>query len=420
MSLSLQDGIRGFYGHRSRTRMAAFLVLAIVTAACGDGGDAASTTSPATESPTTSMASTSTSVASPSTTGAPDLGEPSGEFPAEPFQASDQAGTITDLPPRVAFANLGDAEIFAVWSDAMESAAEARELEYTTASADFDPATNVEQIDSFVDRGVAAMLVPELDAASQRPAVLDAMEQGVAVFTVVFGPSTSQMVTDQYASGEVAANAMVDYINESLDGQAEILMFNLDDREGLRPRYQAVRDVVEAAGADINIAVDQLGSPQTSEYGFEVMNTVLQSNPEVKVVIGEDAHVLGALAALEAAGVDQEPGWFLVGIGGEQAALEEVRDDTSPFRLDVSFALPAIGVIPAVYGGEWLAGRSIPKVTVFNPIVLDTAESIDAFLADMKDPEALVGGPKQDTYLELLGSISYDTRLSYYDPTLGE
>jgi ribose transport system substrate-binding protein len=338
----------------------------------------------------------------------------SAEFPAERFVRSDEAGEVPDLPARVAYANLGDAEIFSVWGDAMQSAAEARGLEYLTASADFDPATNVDQIHSFVNRGVAALLTPVLDAPSQRPAVLEAMEAGVAVFTVAFGPSTVQMLTDQYASGQAAAEAMVGYINTHLDGNANILMFNLDDREGIRPRYQAVRDVVAAAGDDINITVDQLGSPQTSEYGFEVMNTVLQSNPDVNVVIGEDAHVLGALAALQAAGTDHDERWLLVGIGGEQQALEEVADDTSPLKIDISFALPTIGVIPGRFAEDWLAGRAIPTVVAFNPIVLDSAETVDQFLTDMANPETLFDSPKQDTYLTMLGNISYQNRMSYY------
>src|SRR5690606_28997533 len=218
--------------------------------------------------------------------------------------------------------------------------------------------------------------------------------------------------TDQYASGQAAAEAMVDYINTHLDGTASILMFNLDDREGIRPRYQAVRDVVAAAGDNINITVDQLGSPQTTEYGFEVMNTVLQSNPDVNVVIGEDAHVLGALAALRAAGIDHDERWLLVGIGGEQQALEEVADDTSPLKIDISFALPTIGVIPGRFAEDWLAGRAIPSVVTFNPIVLDSAETVDQFLADMTNPETLFDSPKQDTYLTMLGNISYQNRMS--------
>ena len=402
-------GMIGTKGRRPAPVKFVALVATLTLTACAAGETGASGSASTDLPPTTEVAETQ-----------PGPGSPTNAYPTEEFVPSEEAGETPDLPQRVAYANLGDAEIFTVWGDAMEAAAEARDLEYTTASANFDPATNVEQINSFLSRGVGSMLVVELDAESQRPAVLEAMDQGVAVFTVVFGPGTSQLVTDQYASGEAAANAMVDHINTNLDGQAEILVFNLDDREGLRPRYQAVRDVVEAAGDEINIAVDQLGSPQTAEFGFEVMNTVLQSNAEVNVVIGEDAHVLGALAALEAAGVADDPGWLLVGIGGEQEALEKVAEGDSPFQIDVSFALPAIGAIPAVFGAEWLAGRSIPMVTEFNPIVLDSAEAVDQFLADMEDPEALIEGPLQETYLTHLGRISYETRTSYYDPTAAE
>lgn len=395
-------------GRGTRWTMVA-AALALSAAACTGPGSIATSTS------TDSGATATSTTTVPETSTTAGLGAPSTEYPSDPFVPSDQAGVVPDLANTVAYANLGDAEIFTLWGDAMQAGAEARGLEYLTANAGFDPATNVEQVGNFLNVGVGAVLMVVLDAAAQRQAVLDGIEQGAAMFTVAFGPSTTQIVTDQYATGETAANAMVDYINGNLGGEAQILMFNLDDREAIRPRYEAVREVVAAAGPGIEIAVDQLGNPQTQEFGFEVMNTVLQSNPEVNVVIGEDAHVLGALAALEAAGVDHDDRWLLVGIGGETQALETLAGGDTPLKIDVSFALAPLGLIPSVYAEEWLAGRAIPKVIEANPVLLETAEEVEGFLEDMSDPEALLGGPKMEEYFTLLGNISYENRMSYYD-----
>jgi len=331
---------------------------------------------------------------------------PAMDLPSEPFVPSDRVGPRPDLPRRVAFASLGHEQSI-IWGESMRAAAEARGLEYRIATADFDSETNIRQIREFVNEGVAAMLVVVLNAPAQRPAILEAMEAGVAVFTVAVGPGTSQIVTDQYAVGQAAAQAMVNRIVGEHDGQAGILMFNLDDRESIRPRYQAVRNVVAAAGSDIKILVDRPGTPNTTEFGYEVMRDVIQSHPNVNVVIGEDAHILGALQALQEAGVERDPRWLLVGIGGQSEALAAVSDETTPFHIDVSFAVPAIGAIPGRFADDWLSGRAIPEVTHLKPIVLNSSASVRDFLADTQDPELLFRKEKRHKYFEMLGNVRY-------------
>jgi ribose transport system substrate-binding protein len=344
------------------------------------------------------------------------IGTPISELPTERYVESDEVGEVpAGLPDRVAFANLGPAEVFTAWGDGLKSTAESLGLEFITASAEFDPATNVDQMRSFITRGIAAMFVIDQDVPSQRPVVCEAMQTGAAVFTVSFGPSTTQLMADQYATGKAAAEAMVQYINENFDGEGNVLLFNQDNKEGIRPRAQAVRDVVETADG-INIVVDQLTQEETQEWGFEAMNTALQSNPEINAVIGPDDAVLGALAALEAADADQSE-YVLTGINGSEQALDAVSDPDSAFRTTVAYGLAPVGVIPARYSKFWLEGRAIPQVIIFTPTVLSSAGAVEEFRADMADPVSIIGSPKQEKYFTMYGSISYETRGAYYNGT---
>jgi ribose transport system substrate-binding protein len=401
-------------------RRVGVLVLAgaLAVAACGGDDNSSATATTASSPATTVEASAASSVAS--TAGnegaAGDAGAPIAVLPTEPYVESDEVGEVPDLPERVAFANLGDAEIFTLWGDAMRSTASDVGLEYVTASADFDAVTNVEQIRSFITRGVGGMLVIDLDVPSQRPAVCEAMQTGAAVFTISFGPGTSQLMADQYATGKAAAEALVGYIDDSLGGEAQVVVFNQDDKEGIRPRYEAIREVIGAAGDGIEIVVDQLTQVESQEWGFEAMNTILQSNPDVRAIIGADDVVLGALAALDAAGVNQDE-YVIAGINGTGQALEAVSDPDDAFRFDVAYGLAPVGVAAARYAQYWLEGRAIPQVIQFTPVVLDSAEAVDEFNADMADPVAIFGTPKQEKYFTMLGSISYETRGAYYDGT---
>ena len=59
------------------------------------------------------------------------------------------------------------------------------------------------------------------------------------------------------------------------------------------------------------------------------MNTILLANPDIDVVLGADAVVLGALQALRAAGKDR-PDQFLGGIDGEPEAVSEIKKTQQP------------------------------------------------------------------------------------------
>lgn len=345
-----------------------------------------------------------------------DWGTPLTRFPTEPFVRLDDVGEVPDLPKRVAYLQSGDAEFYTVWADNVRAAAESNGLEFVTANANFNEAAYIDGMRSFLNRGVGAMFVDNLFEVAERPVVREAMDAGVAVFTTSFGPATTQMLADQERVGEVAAAAMLGHIQEHFGGRAQILHINAENEEANIPKGKAIREAVAAAGGATEIAVDVVpDSSPPHEFGFQTMNTVLQANPEVNVVIGQAGTVLGGLAALEAAGVEKDPRWLLVETGGEKAALDAVTSGNSPVKISVAFALEPIGAIPGVFGADWLAGQSIPSVVVFEPIVLDSGEKVDRYRSDMADPVALIKSAARERYFTMLGNISYATRMSYYD-----
>ena len=141
----------------------------------------------------------------------------------------------------------------------------------------------------------------------------------------------------QYMTGRVLAEEAADFIRTRLGGRARIVLLTHDTLEFLSPRFAAMRDVFRGMPgavivADISpITVDEAG-------GAAMMKTVLLANPDIDVVLGADTVVLGALAALRAAGTAR-PDQFLGGIDGEPAAVAEIRSG-GPFKASVSLASP--------------------------------------------------------------------------------
>jgi len=60
----------------------------------------------------------------------------------------------------------------------METAAKGRGLEFITAIANDDSAKNVEQINTFLQRGIAALAIQPLDANTQAPLMQQAIDMG--------------------------------------------------------------------------------------------------------------------------------------------------------------------------------------------------------------------------------------------------
>jgi len=327
----------------------------------------------------------------------------------EPFVASDTVGEKPDLPRRIAWANTSNAEFFLAITNSIELAAQERDLEFITAIANDDSAKNIEQISTFLQRGIAALCIQPLDANAQAPLMQQAIDEGIAVLSLVTPPSTTQAVADQYNVGYTQGLAAAKWITENLDGQAKVHYFNIDTIEVLIARHQGVLDGVKTAGEGVEIVSDVNAGAITNEAGFNTMNTVLQAHPDINVILGGDTLVLGALAAVEAAGVASDK-IYMSGIDGDKEALNKIRAG-GPYKASFAFAYPMMGYAWGQYAADWLDGKEIPILMQFNAIELNSAETIDEFeqaMADVKET-----WKSADKYFTNLGSISYATRENY-------
>lgn len=327
----------------------------------------------------------------------------------EPFVPSDKVGAKPDLPARIAWANTSDAEFFLAITNAIQLAAEDRGLDFVTAIANDDSAKNIEQINTFLQRGIAALCIQPLDANAQAPLMQQAIDAGIAVLSLVTPPSTTQAVADQYKVGYAQGEAAAKWITENLDGKAKVHYFNIDTIEVLIARHQGVLDGVKTAGDGVEIVSDVNAGAITNEAGFNTMNTVLQAHPDINVVLGGDTLVLGALAAIEAAGKANEK-MYLSGIDGDKEALNKIREG-GIYKASFAFAYPMMGYAWGQYAADWLEGKDIPLVMQFNAIELNSAKTIDEFEAAMSNVKET--WTSADKYFTNLGNISYETRQNY-------
>ncbi|HET6449413.1 MAG TPA: sugar ABC transporter substrate-binding protein [Conexibacter sp.] len=327
------------------------------------------------------------------------------------YQPSDKAGTKPDLPKRLALAMDNDREFAQSIKHGLEVATKERGIEFVSANANGDSAKNVQQLQQFLAQGVGALWVNPIDPAAQGPVMKQALDRGIAVLGVLMPPSTLQMNANQYTVGKALGDDAARYIEDQLGGKANVVILNQDSIEPVRPRFRAIRDALKTVpGA--KIVADIEPSQTQKDSAFSTMNTILQKNPQVDVVLGADSVVLGAYAALRAAHKDT-PQQYLGGVDGEPEALADIKAGGA-YKASVALAPAVLAYAAGLSAADWLDGKTIPQAIDVHPVLLNSPAAVDAFAADEDDPSGTFADQaKRDRYLTLRGGISYDTRGKY-------
>jgi ribose transport system substrate-binding protein len=316
-----------------------------------------------------------------------------------------------NLAKVLAFAQDNEREFMQGVDRGLAMAAKDRGLEYRRALANNDAAKMVEQVQLFLSSKVGAVAAAPVDPASLSHSLQEIMWAGGYVSTIVPPPATSLLNAPQYATGKALTDAAVAYIKDHLGGKANVVLLTQDQIEFLAPRFAAMRDGLKGLPG-VTVVADITPNPVNKEGGFATMNTILQAHPDVDVVLGADTVVLGALAALEAAG-KARPDQFLGGIDGEPEAVSEIKKGNGPYKASIALSSPVFGYAMGEHAADWLEGKSVPQAMDVLPSALNSG-NLAQYEADLANPAAVYADPaRRDAYLKMYGNICYDTRDQY-------
>ena len=293
----------------------------------------------------------------------------------------------------------------------LSQAARNRGLQYSKVLVDDDDVKAAEQIRRLGAAKVGALVATSSDATAVSRSLQQVIFSGAFVGTVMPPPATLIVNAPQYATGKALTDAAIAYINAKLGGKAKVVLLTQDTTQFLSPRFQAMRDGLDKL-AGVTIVADIAPRPVSNEGGFATMKDILLADPDIDVVLGADAVVLGALKALRAAGRDR-PDQFLGGIDGEPDAVAEIKKASSPYKASIALASPVFGYAMGQFAADWMIGRSVPQAMDILPIAL-TKDNIARYETDLADPGAVYGDPvRRSAYLKMYGNICYDTRDNY-------
>lgn len=214
-------------------------------------------------------------------------------------------------------------------ADAMQDEAAKHGYKVLVTSGEFDVARQQNQVKDFIVKGVSAIVLCPCDSKSIGPAIKEANQAGIPVFTAdiaCLAPGAkvvSHIATDNYGGGRLAAKAVI----EAVGGKGKVAIIDHPEVESVILRTRGFEAEVAEANKkpDVDIqVVAKLPGGGVRDKAFKAMQDILQAHPDIKAVFAiNDPSALGACAALEKAGRLAEV--KVVGFDGQPEGKQAIK-----------------------------------------------------------------------------------------------
>lgn len=217
-----------------------------------------------------------------------------------------------------------DNPFFKAEADAAKAEAEALGYETSVASHDDDPNKQSELIDAAISQNAKAIILDNAGADASVGPIQKATDAGVPVFLIdreinVNGVAKSQIVAN---NAQGAAAVAEEFVKALPNGGNYIELTGKESDTNAGVRSQAFASVISQYPNLVSVAQETANWSQ--DEAFAKVETLLQRNPNVQgIIAGNDTMALGAVAAVEAAGLlDQIK---IVGFDGSPDAVDAIK-----------------------------------------------------------------------------------------------
>jgi ribose transport system substrate-binding protein len=213
---------------------------------------------------------------------------------------------------------------FVTLRDGAQAAADEAGVELLVADAQDDASQQQNDLQNFVTQQVDAILVNPVDSDAVVPAVEAANNADIPVIALDRGASGGELATtiasDNVQGGRLAGEELIELVGEGQVVQLE----GIPGTSAARDRGEGFQQAIDAQDA-VELVASQPANFERSQ-GLNVMQNLLQSNPEISGVFAQnDEMALGAIQALgERAGSEV----YVVGFDATEDGLDAVREGT--------------------------------------------------------------------------------------------
>lgn len=205
--------------------------------------------------------------------------------------------------------------------EGIEAECEAKGVgKYSVLDASLDPVIATSKVENLTADGSDAIALACNDAAGVKPAIENADQEGVKMFTFDCTSESDAINcfvgTDNYKGGELGGEEL---IRLTKDGD-KVAIIGYPTASSCVDREKGALDKLKEADREVLSGYDYKGDANEAQ---KIMETILTQHPDVKAVfcVGDPA-ATGALASIKAAGSD----CMIIGFDGNPEAKEAILD----------------------------------------------------------------------------------------------
>jgi ribose transport system substrate-binding protein len=196
--------------------------------------------------------------------------------------------------------------------------------------ADLDQATQLSQVDAFIEDHVSALMIAPPDATAAVPEVLAANKAHIPVFTIdtnvvgyqkAGGKVVEFVQTNNYKGGVIVGNEIASYLH----GKGTVGIDDYPLATSVLDRDAGVKAVFKKY-PNIHIVADVNGGGTTTQ-GLTAATAILSSHPDINVIFDINCPSgLGALDAVKAAGDTGKVA--VIGFAGARQCVQDIKQNS--------------------------------------------------------------------------------------------
>ena len=250
---------------------------------------------------------------------------------------------------------------------AMEEEASKQGIALRIQYAEFNGPKQINQIETFVEQGVDAIVVSPWDSAGIGPTIDEAAGKGIPVFTADIAAHNAK-VTSHIASDNVMGGKLIgEYLAKTLNGKGNVAIIDNAEVASVQERVAGFEEALKAY-PEIKI-VQKAPGHGVRDKAMRAAQDVLQAQSDLNAVFGiNDDSALGALAAVESAGLQDKI--VIVGYDGTPEARDAIRAGKA-LKADTVQHPDEIGRKTIQTIADYFAGKQVPKIV---PVSVDTID----------------------------------------------
>jgi ribose transport system substrate-binding protein len=266
---------------------------------------------------------------------------------------------------------------FIAWSDGLRSVIAAKGDRLIDLDPQLDINKQLAGIEDVLQQELAAIFIAPVDSEGIKSAYLACRKAGVPIVNIdipipedLAELCAFQVTTDNVMAGRVLGEAMIRHTG----GTANVALIDWSINKAVTDRTEGFEQAIaNAPGIKV---VTRLDAAASVESALPVMETMLQSHPEITAVFGiNDPTCMGALSAIQAAQLEGRIGIY--SIDGSKEGIDLVKEGkfvgtSAQFPYDM-------GVTAAETAYKMLAGEPVEKIIRVKSVFID-AGSVDEFL----------------------------------------